>query len=162
MWLTHPLSHLYSHSTLCLKDFLSKEVMHWNMVVVNQADTTQRSQFTNFTERTVILKDVTFFRGAGKRRRTETQEQLKCNYSGFNKIIFYWNWLFQFWCYNENWDNSLYIELRIFYCLGIAKSIRETIFFWNCYRSFWTIILFHLGESKVHQILCISNIPTGA
>lgn len=77
VWLTHPLSHLYSHSTLSLKDFLSKEVMHRNMTVVNQADTTQRSQFTNFTERTVILKDVTFFRGAGKRRRTETQEQLK-------------------------------------------------------------------------------------
>lgn len=37
--------------------------MHWSMVAVNQADTTQRRQLTNFTERTVILKDVTFLEG---------------------------------------------------------------------------------------------------
>lgn len=161
MWLTYSLSHLYSHSTLSLKGSLSKEVMHLSMVAVNQADATQRSQFTNFTGRTILLKDVTFFQ-AGKRRRTKTHKQLKCNYSGYNKITFYWKWLFQFCFYSENWDNSLYIELRIFYCLGIAKSIRETIYSWNCYRYFWMIILFHLGESKVHQVLCISNIPAGA
>lgn len=65
------------------------------MVAVNQADTTQTSQFTDLTGRKILLKDVTSFQ-AGKRRRTKTYKQLKCNYSGFNKITFYWNWLFQF------------------------------------------------------------------